>query len=96
MHEMKEMIKYIRCEMRDAEKYAREAIKHRADHPELAPVYTRIANGKLENANMLYAAGKDLIEKHGDAGEKMLWQLEHELADDDMMYVKRLLEPGRN
>lgn len=89
--EVKELIKDIRCEMRAADKYAREALKHKEEYPELAPVYARIASDKLEHANMLYTAGKDMLEKHGDSGMKMLWHMEHEFSDEDMMHVKRLL-----
>ena len=44
---------------------------------------------------MLYTSGKDMMEKHGDTGSKMLWHLEHELAEEDMMHVKRLMSMYR-
>lgn len=91
LEEMKEVIMNVRCSIREADKYARESVKHRHDHPELSTVYARIANDKLEHVNMLHSAGKEMIEKNGDAYAKQLWTFEHELASDDVLQVKRMI-----
>lgn len=91
MKEMKEVIRDIRCKLREADKYAKEAVKHKIEYPEVASVYARIANDDMEHVHMLKNAGHDMIEKHGDMTDKAVWKIEHEMAEEDAMQIKRML-----
>lgn len=95
MMEMKEAVRYLRCELREADKYAREAAKHKHEYPEMASTYARIANDNLEHANMLKVSGHEMVQKYGDETAKAVWKIEHEMADEDIAHLKRMLGEHR-
>lgn len=96
MHEIKHLAEGIREELDDAEKYAREAVKH-AEDPEDASTYADLSRQELGHANRLYEMALRHIEKAKDAGlhpaeaEKAVWDWEHERMLDRAAHVKTLL-----
>lgn len=95
MKEMKEVIRDIRCKLREADKYAKEAVKHKMEYPEVSSTYARIANDDMEHVKMLKNAGHDMVEKYGDATAKAVWAIECEMAEEDIAHVKRMLSEYR-
>ena len=53
MHEIRHLAEEIREELGDAEKYAREAVKH-AEDPETASTYADLSRQELGHANRLH------------------------------------------
>lgn len=89
MMEMKELLMDIRKELRCADKYAKEAMKHKEEFPELSGVYHRIANDKMVHADLLSVQARHMAEKHHiDA----LWDVEDYMIKHDMSEVRRCLE----
>lgn len=89
MMEMKEVLMDIRRELRSADMYAKEAVKHKHEYPELADTYHRISADKATHAQMLTKCAKMMAEKH-----KMtdLWEVESYIIDHDMAEVMRCIE----
>lgn len=92
MMEMKELLMDVRKELRCADKYAKEANKHRSEYPELSDVYHRVATDKLTHADMLGKQAKTMAEKHGMTA---LWDVESYMIDHDTDEVKRCLSAYR-
>lgn len=92
MMELKELLMDIRKELRCADKYAKEAMKHKDEFPELSGVYHRIATDKVAHADMLGKHAKAMAEKHG---MKNLWDVEGYMIDHDTDEVKQCLERYR-
>ena len=96
MHEIRYFAEGIREELDDAEKYAREAVKH-AEDPEDASTYADLSRQERGHANRLYEMAARHIEKAKDAGshpseaEKAVWDWEHERMLDRTAHVKTLL-----
>ena len=96
MHEIRHLAEGIREELDDAEKYAREAVKH-AEDPETASTYADLSRQELGHANRLHEMALRHIEKAKDAGlhpteaEKAVWDGEHERMLDRAAHVKTLL-----
>ena len=96
MHEIKHLAEEIREELGDAEKYAREAVKH-AEDPETASTYADLSRQELGHANRLHEMAVRCIEKANDAGhhpteaEQAVWDWEHERMLDRAAHVKTLL-----
>lgn len=96
MHEIRYFAEGIREELDDAEKYAREAVKHTED-PEDASTYADLSRQELGHANRLHEMALRHIEKAKDAGlhlteaEKAVWDWEHERMLDRTAHVKTLL-----
>lgn len=96
MHEIKHLAEEIREELGDAEKYAREAVKH-AEDPEDASTYADLSRQELGHANRLHEMAVRHIEKAKDAGHhpteamQAVWDWEHERMLDRTAHVKTLL-----
>ena len=96
MHEIRYFAEGIREELDDAEKYAREAVKH-AEDPEDARTYADLSRQELGHANRLHEMAVRHIEKAKDAGlhpteaERAVWDWEHERMMDRSAHVKTLL-----
>ena len=93
MMEFKEVLMDIRKELRCADKYAHEAMKHKHEFPELSEVYHRIASDKTAHAEMLAKHAKMMAEKHHMADA---WEIEDYMIHHDMTEVKRDIENYRN
>ena len=73
MTDIENLSEYIEDEIRDAGKYARCALKHKDESPDLADLFYRLSNEETEHAKLLYdeAMGqvKDLQSKYKDDDE---------------------------
>ena len=84
MKEMKEVIMDIHEELENAEKYAKEAVKHREQYPALSSVYYRVSNDGLAHMDMLHKQVMEMIEEKKRAGHEVpaamqaVWDWEHE------------------
>ena len=88
MTEFAEILTDIRKELRCADKYAKEAVKHRAEYPALADVYHRIASDKVAHADMLHKQAHDYAKAHHMDG---VWDIEDILIMDDMHEARKTL-----
>lgn len=85
MMEFKELLVDIRKELRCADKYAHEAIKHKHDFPELSDLYHRIADDEMTHAEMFSKQAKAMAEKHNMVN---VWDVQWYLIKTDMDEVK--------
>lgn len=98
MHEMMEIVKYIRKELEAASMYAYEALKHKTQYPELAHHYSRVAQEHMSNADMLHQGGTRMIDEarrtnHEDAEHmRSLWTFETEMAMEMRECVQHRLD----
>lgn len=98
MKELKEVVMDIHEELECAEKYAKEAVKHKEQYPALASVYYRISTDDLAHMDMLHKQAVDMIEEKKRDGHEVpasmqaIWDWEHEKMMDETADVKRLLE----
>lgn len=101
MKVIKDIVKNINEEIKDADKYAWMAVRAKAEYPELADVYARLANGEIEHSNTLHKQAVDLIEKRRREGSTppaamlAVWEWEHERYIEEVAEVKRVLEMYR-
>lgn len=102
MKVIKDIAKNIREELEDAEKYAWAAVRAKAEHPDLAETYHRLANAELEHANLLHKQVVEIIDRHRREGHEApvamqaVWDWEHERYMEEVADVKRILEMYRN
>lgn len=92
MTELKEVFMDIRKELRGADKYAHEAVKHKAEYPALADVYHRIANDKLVHTEMLHKQAHEMAMKHH---LEPMWDIEDWIITHDMDEIKKCMENYR-
>ena len=68
MNDIENLSEYIEDEIRDAGKYARCALKHKDETPELADLFHRLSGEEMEHAKLLYDAAmgqvKSLLSKY--------------------------------
>ena len=93
MMELKELLMDVRKELRCADKYAKEAVKHKHEFPELADVYHKISADKATHADMLSKQAKMMAEKHG---MKNVWEIKDYMIKHDMDEVKRCMDSYRD
>lgn len=97
MRIIKTLSKQIKEELHDAQAYAKMAIEHKADHPELAEVYHRLAKEEIGHANMLHDKVVALIRKASAEKDvppvmRELWAWQHEEIVEEQAEVMRLIE----
>lgn len=98
MKEIKEIAGFIRDELESAEEFAWEAAKHKAEKPEISSVYQRMATSKMENAEVLYKHGNNMLEEMKRRGDPdmhachAIWEFAHEGMLKEMADVKHMLE----
>lgn len=98
MNELKEIIQDIRSMLESGEDYAREAVKHKHQYPDLASTYARIAQDDLAHVEMLHRHAAEMIEQKERSGAeapasmRAIWEWEHEKQIDDAAGVRRLLD----
>jgi rubrerythrin len=92
----------IEEEIRDAEKYARCAIEHKEDRPELSRTFVALAEQEMGHMQMLHNAVVQLIEEQrrtqGEPPAGMMeaydliheWQMDH--ADEAQALIRRAKE----
>ena len=54
MIDIENLSEYIEDEIKDAGKYARCAMKHKGENPELAELFHRLSGEEADHARMLY------------------------------------------
>lgn len=87
----------IEEEVRDAEKYATCALRHKEDNPSLADAFYKLANDELGHAMALHTQVVAIInnykKEHGDPPEVMakLYEILHERSIKNMATVKGML-----
>ena len=59
-------------ELDDAEKYARCALKHREDYPELAQTFYKLSNEEMDHMNALHKMVVSIIEDYRKADDLQL------------------------
>ena len=98
MMEIKELVQDIRHELKGADKYAYEAVKHKEEYPSLSQVYARIAREKLENVNDLHQEIVARIDKARRAGAEIpagmaaIWDFEHRMMVEEQAMIQHKLE----
>jgi len=99
---IKDIVKNMREEIEDAEKYAWAAVRAKAEHPDLAEVYNRLSNAEIEHTGMLHKQAVEIIDKYRRDGHEppvamqAVWEWEHERYMEELAGVKRILEMYRN
>ena len=100
MKEIKELSKRIKEELEDAEWYAKAAIEHKIENPELAETYHHIAREEVAHSNLLHDRVVALIRKAADknvpAGMREMWNWQHEEIIEEQVEVKHLIEMYSN
>lgn len=93
---IKKLSEMISEEIEDAEKYARCALMHKEDMPELAETFFRLSNEEMGHMNMLHDQVTRIItdyrKKNGDPPEGMmtLYNYLHEKQIDQATVVKSM------
>lgn len=101
MTELKEIIQDIREMLECAEDYAKEAVKHKHQYPDLASTYARIAQDDLAHVDMLHKHAVSMIDeyqrngKEAPASMKAIWDYAHEQQIEETADVKRMLDMYR-
>lgn len=100
MQELKEIVMDIQEMLECAEDYAKEAVKHKMQYPDLASTYARIAQDDLAHADMLHKHAVEMIQEHQKqqpepSAMKAIWDWEHERQITKTEDVKRLLDMYR-
>ena len=96
MKEIKEIARDIREMLQDAECYAREAVKHKDQYPELARLYNLISSNRINEINSLHDQAAAMIDRARREGKEVpeamtaVWEWEHDNMLDEMTDVKRL------
>lgn len=97
MKELKEVIVDITEILDCAEMYAKEAVKHKSQCPDLSEVYARIAQDDLIHVGLLHKSVVEMIGSKKRAGVAVpesiqaVWDFEHDRFIDKEADVRRLL-----
>lgn len=98
MQEIKEIVCDIKHELKGADKFAAEAVKHKDMYPALAAVYYRMANDKLDHVDMLHKEAVAMIDKASRSGVEVpkgmreIWTWYHDMMIEDAADIRRMLD----
>lgn len=96
MEIIKCLVENIRDEMHDAEKYAKLAMKYKAEYPEMADTFVTLSKQEVNHATMLHNHAERVIrnyrDENGDPPAAMMavYDWEHEKMIDAMARTKAL------
>lgn len=102
MKEIMEVAKYIRKELKIADEYAYESVKHKEQYPDMAQHYYRNAQEHLDIADDMHEGAVRLIEEAKRSGVeasdmmKRMWGFEHEMMIEEKECVSRKLAMFRS
>ena len=84
----------IKDEIKDAEKYANNAISYRQFDPELAEIFFRLANEELHHVDLLHEQVvriiKDIRENTGITPPQGMLEIYHYLHEDQISDVRQI------
>lgn len=101
MELIKKLSEFMEEELGDAEKYAKCAVKHKADYPTLAKTFYDLSTDEMRHKDLLHVEADRLIEQYrkekGEPPAAMLavYDYLHERQIDRAKEVKLLLEMYR-
>lgn len=94
MQKIKKMVKQIKSELHDAEKYAKCALEYKDLDEELAALYYRLACEEMEHMDLLHgrivATIADYRRKSGEppAAMRAVWEYEHAEMMEEAAEIK--------
>ena len=98
MKKIKCLVENICEEVEDAEKYAIEAMRTKAEDPDLSKVYAELARQELGHADTLHNQAVRIIRAHKASGAETptsmqtIWDWEHEKIVAKTARIKLILE----
>ena len=98
MEDIKEVSNFIKCEIKDAEKYAKAALKYKEKRPSLGRLLYALSREEIDHMNRLHGAVVEIIteyrEKEGEPPVPMqaVYDYLHEEQIEEAAEVKHYQE----
>ena len=98
MIQIKELVKAMRDELKDAEAYIDKALQYKASEKNLADMYKDIAQQEIKHAHMEHDQAVRIIEKVKQTGMKIpeamqtVWDWEHEELIEHEALIKMKID----
>lgn len=98
---IKIMVEKIEEEMRDAESYAKLALTHKEDNPELSDLFLNLSKQETTHATMLHTQAERIIKEYREKGNEppaamlAVWTWEHGKMIDNMARIKAMQDMVR-
>ena len=98
---IEKLVDYIDEELEGAEHYAKCAVKHKADHPQLAKAFFEMSQDEMKHVHMLHDEVVKIIEEHkrtkGEPPAAMMavWEYVHGKHIKEANEVRRIQDEYR-